>query len=157
MLPAGFILPAIELTQALDTTITSAQVTLGTTGTTPTLYYTYGYGFDAGADPFSYGAGFGSIATGTYTDGGSNSRTISSCYSVYIQQTDTWKLYFTLNGTGVPDTDATFSHIIVDGVQFDRADNDAQADANGGTYWRWADTVDRFVGANPDTFEVWVA
>jgi hypothetical protein len=142
--------------QALNTTITSAQATLGTTGTTPTLYYTYGYGFDAGADPFTYGGTFGSIATGVYTDAGSTSRTISSCYSVYIQITDTWKLYFTLNGTSIPDTNTTFSKIIIDSVTFNRTDAELNGNANGGTYWRWSDTVDRFVGANPDTFEVWV-
>jgi hypothetical protein len=157
MLAGGFYsVGGASASQALDTTITSAQATLGTTGTSPSTYYTYGYGFDAGADPFNYGGTFGSIADNTYTDGGSTTRTITSCYSVYVQITDTWLLYFTLNGTDIPDTNTTFAYIIIDGVQFNRWDRGAKANTTGGTYWRWADTADRFVGANPDDFEVWV-
>lgn len=144
-------------TQALSTTITSAQATLGSTGTSPSTYFTYGYGFDAGADPFAYAGTFGSIVSATYTDGASTSRTISSCYSAVAIGPDVWKLYFTLNALSITDSDATFSKIIIDGVTRNRSDADASAvNANGGTYWRWAEVGDLFNGANPDNFEVWV-
>lgn len=144
-------------TQALSTTITSAQARLGTTGTSPTQYYTQGYGFDAGADPFNYGPGFGSIASNTYTDGASTTQTITSCYSVYVGVSDIWLLYFTLSGTGIADTDTIFSKIVIDGVTRNRSDRGIKANTTGGTYWRWdSETGDLFAGANPDDFEVWV-
>ena len=151
-----FGVPLGEL-RALDTTITSAQATLGSTGTTPSIYYTKGYGFDAGADPFNYGPGFGSIASSGYTDGDGNSRTVTSCYSVYVGITDTWFLYFTLNTTGLPDTDATFTKIVIDGTERLRSNRAVKANTTGGTYWRWdGESGDLFSGANPDDFEVWV-
>lgn len=143
-------------TLALDTTITSAMATLAFTGTSPSTYYTYGYGFDAGADPFNYGSTFGSIASDTYTDGDSNSQTVTSCYSAYFQLTDIWLLYFTLETTNQPDTDATFSKIVIDGATRNRADRTTKANCTGGTYWSWNETGDLFSGANPDDFEVWV-
>lgn len=144
---------------ALSTTITSAQTRLGTTGTSPTQYYTKGYGFDAGADPFNYGPGFGSISNDTYIDGGGNSRTVSSCYSVYVGITDIWLLYFTLNEDTLPDTDETFHKIVIDGVERLRSDRAVKSSSlsGPGTYWRWdGETGDLFIGANPDDFEVWV-
>lgn len=144
----------------LFTTITSGTATLSYTGTSPSLFYTTGYGFDAGSDPFNYGPGFGSIADDTYTDGDGNSRTVSSCYSVYVGLTDVWLLYFTLNEDDVPDTDATFYKIVIDGEERLRSDRIVKT-SNGingtGTYWRWdSETGDLFAGANPDNFEVHV-
>lgn len=143
-------------TRKLNTTVSPNSGLVQKTNTTHSqTSYTYGYGFDEGADPFGYFPDFGSITSNTYTDGNSNQQTVESCMSVYHTSSSQWILYFTLATTGIADSDAIFSKIVIDGVTFNRADRTAKANCTGGTYWRWADTQDRFTAASP-TFEVWI-
>ena len=116
----------------------------------------YAWGFDAGSDTY-FLSNFGSIADGTYDDGGSNSRVVDSCYWVSNDndQTQYLQLHFVLDTTSVPNTDTTFVSIIIDGTTFNRSAASYTASVNGGTRWRWSSvSTDPFSGANPDDFEV---
>jgi len=155
-------------TQVLSTTVTSGNAVVYSStkevvtdmSTYTNTYFYSAFGFDAGSDYYAYGPGFGSIATGTYTDAGSNSRTIDSCY--YFDGTHDPIgedfLYFVIDTTSVPNTDTTFKYLDIDGNQYNRADAFYIASVDGGTGWEWAlgaDATDPFAGANPDDFEVW--
>ena len=157
------------LTKALDTNITSGNAVVYTTtkevvtdqSTYINTYDYIAYGFDAGSDYWAYGPGFGSIANGTYTDAGSTSRLVDSCYFVQGSvENSIDSLWFVLDTTSVPDTDTVFKYIVIDGNQYNRADRAFYyASADGGTAWTWEfdpSGTNPFAGANPDPFEVWV-
>lgn len=108
-------------------------------------------GFDAGTDPKSF-PNFGSIVTGGYTDGNAVSRTVTALYAHSTGQFPSWIDALWLNISSFPpDTDATFSKIVVNGNTFTRA----AADATGGArWWRW-NSVGVPYGVNPNSFQVW--
>lgn len=138
--------------QALSTNITSAAHSEGK-GKKKRAFA----GFDAGADPKSL-SGFGSITTGSYTDGGSNARVVTACYyntgGQASAHTDSVWVAVT---TSPPDTDTTMRKIIIDGTTFTRSSANATGVASGARWWRW-DLIgaNPFIGANPDPFELWV-
>lgn len=115
-------------------------------------------GFDAGVEPKNL-AGFGSIVSGAYNDGDEVARTVQACYLNVGGQASNWtdSLWVSI-GTGSPaDVDAVFSKIVIDGVEFARADATTTAAQGTSRWWRW-DFVfppDPFAGANPDAFELW--
>lgn len=91
---------------------------------------------DDGIASCGYSSGtIGSIGTGTYTDAGSNSRTIS---------TATWGCYtstgvrFTLSTAGISNTDSTFTQITINGaVTVTRSSATYDGAASGGTRSSW--------------------
>lgn len=169
MLTGGFFSqPSDALTQALSTTINSSSATVYTStkeiitdlSTYINTYFYTAYGFDAGSDYFAYGLGFGSIASGTYTDGNSNSRTVDSCYFLEGSADPRGQdnLFFVLDTTSVPNTNSTFFKIVIDGNEYLRSDAFYVASVDGGTSWNWTFSpsgTNPFLGANPDDFEVW--
>lgn len=151
----------------LDTTITSVTWVVDTSTTTsPTQTYDIdAQGFDAGSDYYSNVTNFGSIGTATYTDGGSTSRTIDSCY--FIDQGTGGaifdkSLFFCIDTTSVPNNDNTFSKIVIVENQTTRyeflrsAANDYHASKDGGTIWQWDNiSPDVLQQAQTHDFEVW--
>ena len=139
---------ALAAASGLVTTITSASQVIFSSIHVGILTAT---GFDAGPDYWGYAGSFGSIANDTYDDGSAISRTVSSCY-----WTDINTLSFALDQINAPDTDNTFTEIVIDGVTFTRASaSNYLASNDGGTVWTWTGTTpDPFLGANPDDFEV---
>lgn len=150
------------------TTITSSfgKVNETTTPSPSSTWDVVAHGFDAGADYYGntssfWSEPFGSIADADYYDGDNFLRTISSCY--WIPASGPWgfmlnpqALTFSLNATSVPNTDATFFKLVIDGTEFLRSSATYQASFDGGTQWWWTGvTTDPFLGANPDDFEVW--
>lgn len=92
---------------------------------------------DDGGSSFGFSTGlYGSINGGNpYTDGNGNSRTIN---------VNNWNFgsdlfIFTLAGASVPDTDATFGAIVVNGVRFTRASRTSYSGAGPST-WQWSGT-----------------
>lgn len=145
-------------TLELDTTITSANQKVGTTTPTKVPEDIDAIGFDAGSDAYSYAGTFGSIASGVYTDGDSNSRTIDSIY--WNDYVGIEELYFVLDTTSVPNVDATFSKIVLGSDTFLRSAATYFASQDGGTMWQWDNVVSPGpipVAGNPHTCEVWVA
>lgn len=158
------------VTKVLDTTITRGNAVVATStkevvtdaGTYTNTYDLVAYGFDAGSDYYAYGLGFGSIATGTYTDAGSNSRTVDSCYFIDAtgQPAEADWLYYCIDTTSVPNTDTTFKYIVIAGNQYNRADATYLASVDGGTIWEWfwdlPGVSDPFAGGPGNyAFEVW--
>jgi hypothetical protein len=151
---------------ALDTTITSAKGVIYTatatsetkSGVVTNTYDYSAYGFDAGGDSFPSfpdpGDQFGSIANNTYTDGNSNSRTVTSCFwSINSEE-----LFFALNGTSIPNTNATFEKIVIDSIEYTRSTATHYSSVDGCTIWVWNSIgTNPFAGTNPDPFEVWTA
>lgn len=148
--------------KVLDTVINATNDLIGQSGH-PNYYYHYGYGFDAGADYYSNGNNFGSITDDTYTDAASNSRTVASCYWVSVGGAGADAFYFVLNGTGITNSDDTFSKIVVGTTTFYR--NEALPDygpydvynssINGGTAWGWNSVNPNPFNVGNTDFEVW--
>lgn len=128
---------------ALDTTITAANSVVSTTTTTSPTTKTYDLdadGFDAGSDYYSSAGTFGSIANATYTDGGSNSRTIDSLYRMDTPDAPLDDhIFFCIDTTSVPNTDATFSKIVIGTTDLLRSAANYYASKDGGTVWEWED------------------
>jgi hypothetical protein len=87
--------------------------------------------------PINYGYNnglFGSIGSGTYLDGGGNSRTIS------IAMWDGSNVQFWLNAAGIANTDTTFASISLDGTTLNRSDATYNGAAGGGirSSWVWS-------------------
>lgn len=105
--------------QVFQSAYLEASLTVGTDGVS-----FFGY------NPAFYGA----LAPDTYTDGAAASRQIKLCHwngaSVIL-----W-----LNGGGVPDSDATFSALELDGTTLARSSATYNGAASGGTMsqWTWA-------------------
>ena len=122
---------------ALETTITSmgSQVYDADSVDSWTVY-----GYDGGVDRFTY-TNWGSIGSATYTDGGSNSRTISAIYyheagSPDVRADD---LYLCLNATSIPDTDTTFVSLEYNGETYTRASRLTYDGTTGScSSWRWS-------------------
>lgn len=86
----------------------------------------------AGSDPYGFvAASFGAIQPNTYIDGGGNTRTIVGV----LYNTGSGVLAFRLNGASVPNTDATFVAIIVNGVRYARAS--ASYTVGAPSQWAW--------------------
>lgn len=138
--PVGFWHP---LGAALDTTITvgNRQYDVSPDPTSPQPCFIYGY--DGGVDYFN-GATFGSIASATYTDGGSNSRTVSAMY--WAQATCTGgstddSLYFCLNAASISNSDTTFVSIDYDGTNHLRSAATYTPTTGGCSAWEWNPTT----------------
>lgn len=114
------------------------------------------HGFDAGPD--YYGASnFGSIVQATYKDDNGTNRTVSSCY-----WSDAGFLYFALDTTNEPDTNAVMTSIKVDDGTtirtFLRTNAFYRPNTNGGTNWDWVHNSPNPMGSNGNhTFEVVVS
>lgn len=157
--------PLKDDTAALDTTVTSGRDVVyqetqtsetkhGGTNVTTTDFYAQG--FDRGADYFTTigdpGDQFGSIATHTYTDGSSTSREITACYWTEVGE----EMFFSINGTSVPNTDETWIALEIDGVFYARAGTGYWPSIGGASHWAIGNVLTNpFAGANPDTFKVW--
>jgi hypothetical protein len=121
---------------ALDTTVTIGSGIYFAAGTS-TTYYAYGYA--SGVDYLSL-SNFGSIGTATYTDGGSNSRTISAIY--YTEPSASGNaddLYFCLNATGISNSDTTFVSIEYNGQTYTRSSATYTGSTGSCSTWRWLD------------------
>lgn len=101
---------------------------------------------------------FGSINnSGTYTDGGSNSREIIEASVQEVvgprANNDGWFFYFGLNGGSIPNTDATFVSITTvstDGTKtWTRASATYSGSLNGESYWLWNDNTDSVSASSP--------
>lgn len=88
---------------------------------------------DDGVSTFGYTVGlYGSIGSDTYTDAGANSRTIA-----LVQWNGTAVQIF-MNGASIPDTDTTFTSIVINGITFLRsARTTYDGAASGGTKTKW--------------------
>jgi hypothetical protein len=152
MLMGGFIhLGSVGESQALSTNITSAFGSDGKKHSKRAFE-----GFDAGVDRKGLSS-FGSITSGNYTDGGSTARVVTACYYNTGGQGSNFTVSFWLSvTTNPPDSDASMSKIIIDGVTFTRASSTATGTVSGCRWWRWDPGVNPFIGANPDPFELWV-
>ena len=98
-----------------------------------------------------YGFGpLGSLEDNTYVDRDGNTRTVSG---FYIDSTGP-TVVFSLEGTGIPNTNTTFKHLkFGEGFyqQFQRADATYTADdGNGHTRWTWSSTL-----VGEDSFYIW--
>lgn len=127
---------AIPQGPALDTTITSMGNTIYDADSIDSWRV---YGYNSGVDYYSY-ANFGSIGSATYTDGGSNSRTISAIYyhepgSPNARADD---LVLSMNATSVPDTDTTFVSLEYNGVSYTRTSRSVYSGTFGSaSSWIW--------------------
>ena len=135
--PYGTVSAAAQTAAALDTTITSMGNAIYDADSMDTWRV---YGYTSGVDYYSY-ANFGSIGSATYTDGGSNSRTISAIYyhepgSLNARADD---LVFCLNATSISDTDTTFVSIEYNGVTYTRSSRSSYSPTFGScSTWIWA-------------------
>lgn len=130
---------------ALETTITVSQGYYDMIGTDTDLY---AFGFSvSGEDFLGLTPSFGSISDDTYTDGSATSRTIKALYWTEPGGSPDDNLYFSIDTTSVPDTDATFTSIIYNGVTYTRASRDNYtASLRGSSHWSWFN-----VSPNPPT------
>ena len=121
---------------ALDTTITSMGNTIYDADSIDSWRV---YGYNSGVDYYSY-ANFGSIGSATYTDGGSNSRTISAIYyheagAPNAREDD---LVLSLNATSIPDTDTTFVSLEYNGQTYTRSSRTVYSGSFGScSSWIW--------------------
>jgi len=118
---------------ALDTTVTVAS---GFWTAISSLTSYFGYGYALGVDYLSLG-NFGSIGSATYTDGGSNSRTISGIYYTDGALGDSDDLFFCLNATSIGNTDTTFVSIDYNGTNYLRSAATYTATTGSCSTWRW--------------------
>ena len=139
---------AATATPNLDTTVTvgsrSYDVDGDTSGPTTTAFV-YGYKAVSSYHPLlAFSNIVGSIANGTYTDGGSTSQTVTSINwsdngipGTPAAETD--NIYFGLNGTSRGDDNGTFLELEYNGVTYTRVSRDAYIPSQGGgeTFWRW--------------------
>lgn len=144
-----------------STTVTTGSGTLQQTFThlTNTSQYSVsittstitGYGYDGGADFYSHSPNFGSIATATYSDAGSNSRTITSTYYASNNY-----VYFTLSGSSIPNTDTTFKGLIIaGGTELVRTSATYYSNTpSGASTWRWSTSTNGFSTSGTHSFEV---
>jgi len=138
--------------QRLSTTITSASL-LWKKGKKEYEFL----GFDAGTDIKGLSS-FGSIASGSYTDGLGTGRIIRAFYENDHGGTNPQSWWICISTTP-GDADTTFTKLILDGNELQRADADATGTVSTIRWWRWdspgpADSM-TFAGANPDDFELW--
>jgi len=129
---------------AAGNTVPSGGIALDTTVTVGSGFWTsissvtsyFGYGYALGVDYLGLG-NFGSIGSATYTDGGSNSRTISAIYYTDGALGDSDDLFFCLNATSIGNTDATFVSIDYNGTNYTRASATYTATTGSCSTWRW--------------------
>lgn len=131
--PIGFWAPTGP---ALDTTITTMGNAIYDADSIDSWRV---YGYNSGVDWGSY-ANFGAIGSATYTDGGSNSRTISAIYYHEIGSPSTASddLMFCLNATSISNTDTTFVSIDYNGQNYTRASATYTATTGSCSTWRWS-------------------
>lgn len=142
---------------AWRTVFASAWATTVTLGTLNNIYttgtwhvgYTYldAYGYDGGIDYYNYATNKGSIGDATYTDGSPTTRTITS-----VLWSQTGFVIFTLSGTSIPDTAATFVSIDLNGNNYLRSGATYVASLNGGTHWYWAEASNPW-GSSSGTYD----
>lgn len=123
----------------LDTTVTVGSGVYDSvqTSTTGSIDY-FAFGYASGVDRLSL-SNFGSIGTATYTDGGSNSRTVSGIYYTEVggsaSQDD--NLYLSLNATSIPNTAATFVSIDYNGTNYLRTAATYSGTLGSCSSWQW--------------------
>ena len=78
--------------------------------------------------------GYGSM-TNTFTDHGANARTIVQLVEANSFLAD--KLFLSLAGTSIPNTDTTFVSMLLNGVELTRAAATYTASYNGSSHWSW--------------------
>ena len=121
---------------ALDTTIT----TMGNQTYDADSVDTWkAYGYTSGVDRWSYG-NFGAIGSATYTDGGSNSRTISGIYYHDVGSTDgrADDLVLSLNAMSISNTDTTFVSLEYNGQTYTRSSATYSGTLGSCSSWTWA-------------------
>jgi len=119
---------------ALDTTITTMGNAIYDADSAQSWR---AYGYTSGVDYLALG-NFGAIGSATYTDGGSNSRTISAIYYTEAgAPTNDDDLFFCLNATSISNTDTTFVSIDYNGVNYTRASATYTATTGSCSTWRW--------------------
>jgi hypothetical protein len=148
MAAAGLTIPFSGV--ALDTTLSSVgDIAYDSTGgSEPDFAYLYGYKLNPSAHPIvTTSSSSGGLNDTTYTDGGSNSRTI-----VYIGWSDTGvggtpagetdNIYFGLDGNAIPNTDTTFVSIEYDGQTYTRASASSYTNPSSTeSCWQWNDVT----------------
>lgn len=112
----------------------SDTVTVGNNGTD--------FGFQSGV--------FGSVGDSTFDDAGGNSRTIRGLYDAANAV-----LVFVLDGLSVPNTDATFKYIVVNGVVFQRAIMSYTADTGTGDDTGWTGGAGALPNSGTVSYEIW--
>ena len=121
----------------LDTTVTVATEIWFDFGTEDTFFK---FGYSDGDDPVGSDI-FGSISEDTYVDGSAISRVVA--YVVYTEQTGGVaptiddSIFFGIVGTGIPDTDLTFTEIVYNGVTYTRSSATNYVSGVGSSYWQW--------------------
>lgn len=104
-------------------------------------------GYDGGADPYSYGPGYGSIGTSNFYDGGLNARNCSMCAYVIGTYVGNNSIIFALDQTSVPDNNTTFVSIDINGLTLNRSARTGYQPSVGGTsYWFWNGVGQPFTG-----------
>jgi len=148
MATAGLTIPFSGI--ALDTTLTSVgQIVYDDTGgSDPDFALLFTYKVNPSAHPLVGNTeSGGGINDDTYTDGGSNSRTIvaigwSDAGVAGTPPSETDNIYFILDGNSIPDTDTTFVSIEYGGETYTRSA--ASSYTNPGateSCWQWDDVT----------------
>jgi hypothetical protein len=121
---------------ALDTTITTMGNAVYESDSSGTWR---AYGFNNGVDRYSY-ANFGAIGSATYTDGGSNSRTISGLYYHESGGSDAREddLVLSLNATSIANTDTTFVSLVYNGTTYLRSAATYNGTLGSCSSWTWS-------------------
>lgn len=135
----------------LITTVTRGDVIIDTTWSWwwGNSYYS-AFGYDNGADYWN-ASNFGSIGKDNYVDGIGTTRTIASTYWTHYAF---FMLHF--NATGVPNTDATMTSVIVNGNTYLRSGiGGFNNDVNGGSVFWWDEVTNPF-GVGSNDYEVTV-
>lgn len=124
---------------ALDTTITSMGNQIYFADSSEDWRY---YGYDGGVD-FGSASNMGSIGDDTYTDGGSNSRTISALY--YAEdgsgEPEEDNLLLSMNATSIPNTDTTFVSLEYGGETYTRSTATYHATQGSASSWYWSNVA----------------
>lgn len=114
---------AAQLLMALMSGMWNALITIGNAGSV------YGYSNFTGNV-------YGSITRATFTDRGGNSRTITA---VHWSVSGSGSLQLRLSGTGISDSDTTFTSLRLGGQVYTRASATYSSnDAAGNTAWLWS-------------------
>ena len=126
-----------ETAPALDTTITSMGNQIYYADTVESFRV---YGYENGVNYYNYSGINGTIGSASWVDGTSTTRTISGLYyhesGAPVSESD--DLVFSLNATGISDSDSTFRILEYNGVTYTRSSrNTFSSTVGSATSWIW--------------------
>ena len=118
----------------------NATITTGTPGGSV-------YGFQTGS--------YGSIDDDTFVDGGGTTRTVTACAEDQSGLPSPVPLALYIDGLSVPNTNATFSYIVINGNKLLRSAATYNGSDSGDSSWTW--TTSGFLDTSgTDPLQIWV-